>query len=129
MSGELVSLGYDLADHLTVELAGAGVAVKVTPFPPDGVAEPAVWLEETSGREGAMDTAEWDVVLVVPAGGYLARRRLLDTVREAVRSWRPVTTGAAVTYSEVAWAAGEEVIGGAAVPGARVHVPTTWRPC
>lgn len=130
MSGELTSLAYDLADHLTVDLAGAGLAVKVSPWPPDGVGEPAVWLEESDGSNAsARRTVTLVVVVAVPATRRDLLASLTDAVWAALDVWHPVTPGVALDSNEVRWVAGTELIGGDTVPANRFTVPATYRPC
>lgn len=128
MPGELTSIPYDLADHLTVALAPSGV--KVSPWPPDGVGEPAVWVEVANGAAvSARRTVNVEVVAVTPAGQRAQLAGLTDAVWDALDSWRPVTPGVAVDRNALDWTAGTELVAADSLPGVRFTLPATYRPC
>lgn len=125
MTGELVAVPVDLADWLTQWPVG----VKVSPFPPDGVGEPAVWVELDGGAQPqARRTVRWAVVVVAPAGWRQALLEVADLVWDAVAVWGP-PDGVAVDRNAIDLVAGTELVAGDSLPGVRFTIPVTYRPC
>jgi hypothetical protein len=127
--GELTQVPLELAGHLTTELAAAAVPVKAAAWPPDGVGEPAVWVELSAGRVGPPGrTVEWQVVLAVPAGRHFLLASLVDLVWRALDRWRPLAD-VTVDRAAIDFSTGTELVAGDSLPGARFTIPTTYRPC
>jgi hypothetical protein len=127
MSGELETVPVDLADHLTAWLAGD---VTVSAWPPDGVGEPAVWVELNTVRQAsARRTVEWQLVIAVPAGRRQLLASLTDVVWDGLDSWRPEIDGVAIDANAINGTASVEFVGGDTLPGFRFSIPVTYRPC